>query len=155
MSGSRFSSYVVWKNSYPSLPPVDIQWSTIHLLLLWIFLTPLQIKFKKPNQTKTNMSFITQAGEWFSLFRSSQQKSYKEQNDSWISKPHKFGWCKTKRLWLGSVSFTGKKPPDKSQDRTILRPLSSKIGEGSVSDLYLFRKEWRQVNSFRISICGK
>lgn len=140
MGASSFSSLVVWKSSYPSLPPVDIRWSTIHLMLLWI-LKPLQIKFKKPNQTKTNMSFITQAGEWCPLFRSSQQKSYKEQNGSWISKPHKLGWCKTKRLWLGSASFTGKKPPNKSQDRTILRPRSSKIEEGSVSDLYLFRKE--------------
>lgn len=89
----------------------------------------------KIKQTNKTHKFDNSSQKWFCLFRNGQQKSYKEQNnDSWISKPHELGWCKP-RAWLGSASFTGKKPPNKSQNRTTFSPLFSEIEERSVSQI--------------------
>lgn len=82
---------VVWKNSYPSLFPFEIHWSTIHLihdprLISWVFLKPPQKSKKTKHEFYNSISFY--------LFRSGQQKSYKEQKDSWISKPYALAWCK-------------------------------------------------------------
>lgn len=68
------------------LPPGDVHWSTIRLILLWVFLNLLQ-------QNKQKWVLPTKL-EWFYLFRGGQQQSCKEQNDFWISKPHELGWCK-------------------------------------------------------------
>lgn len=111
---------VVWKSSYPShLKFTDLQFISFYLGSSWNL-------FKKAKQ---NMSFTTQAGRWFSLFRSGQQKSYKEQNDSWISKTLGAWTMQAKSLCLGSALYTG----NKSRDTTILRPLFSKTEERSMS----------------------